>query len=117
MTTEKTDKESYRLDQDKPQMSLIDPWAAEGLAKVLTFGARKYNPWNWKKTGFQYSRTLDSLHRHLAAFERGEDIDPESRLPHIDHLGANWMFLSFYTKEMAHLDDRFKHKKETNDPK
>lgn len=107
MIKEDQSVKSVKYDDGKSLMSLVDPWALEGLAKVLTFGAKKYRPWGWKTSGFPYSRVLDSLHRHLAAFERGEDLDPESGLPHIDHIGANWMFLSYYTKEMKHLDDRF----------
>lgn len=94
-----------KYDGDKPRMDLLDWDALEGLAKVLTFGAQKYDANNWRG-GIAYSRITSSLVRHLAAFQRGEDIDPESGLPHIDHIGCNWMFLSYFTKRRANLDDR-----------
>lgn len=53
---------------------------------------------NWR-AGIQYSRLISSLLRHLSAIQRGELIDPESGLPHIDHLGCNWMFLSNFMKQ------------------
>lgn len=94
-------------DQQKPMMSLIDSDALEGLAKVLTFGAQKYDAHNWRG-GINYSRVISALLRHLSAINRGEDIDPESGLPHIDHVGCNWMFLSYFMKNnYDYWDDRF----------
>jgi len=62
------------------------------LAKVLTFGARKYKPNNWKQCA-DTGRYLAAAHRHLNAAITGEDNDPETNLPHIDHLLCNIMFL------------------------
>ena len=96
-----------KYDNDKPRMDLLDFDALEGLAKVLTFGAKKYDEHNWRN-GISYSRLTAAMLRHLAALQRGEDIDAESGLPHIDHLGCCWMFLSNMTKTRPDLDDRYK---------
>lgn len=96
-----------KYDQDKPRMDLLDATALEGLAKVLTFGANKYDAHNWRN-GINYSRCVAALMRHLSAIQRGEDFDPESGLPHIDHLGCCWMFLSNFMKTRSDLDDRWK---------
>lgn len=96
-----------KFDQAKPRMDLLDFDALEGLAKVLTFGANKYAAHNWRN-GISYSRLTAAMLRHLAAIQRGEDIDAESGLPHIDHLGCCWMFLSNMTKTRPDLDDRYK---------
>jgi hypothetical protein len=104
--TENPDQPAMKFDKEKPRFDLIDPWAMEGLAQVLTFGAQKYAANNWRK-GFEYSRVIAALMRHLAAIQRGEDIDPESGLPHIDHLGCCWMFLSNLMKTRKDLDDRW----------
>ena len=85
-----------KYDNDKPRMDLLDFDALEGLAKVLTFGAKKYDEHNWRN-GISYSRLTAAMLRHLTALQRGEDIDAESGLPHIDHLGCCWMFLSNMT--------------------
>lgn len=65
----------------------------EALANVLTFGARKYKPNNWKQCS-DTGRYLAAAHRHLNAVAGGEDLDPETGLPHIDHVMCNLMFLS-----------------------
>jgi hypothetical protein len=101
--------QGLKFDQDKPRMDLLDAKALEGLARVLTFGAHKYAAHNWR-TGLHYSRVISALLRHLNAVQQGQDIDPESNLPHIDHIGCCWMFLSNYMKgDLATtLDDRWK---------
>lgn len=93
-----------KKDGGKPRMDLLDPVALEGLAQVLTFGATKYEPHGWRE-GIQYSRIVAALIRHLMAIMRGEETDPESLLPHIDHVGANWMFLSNMMKERRDMND------------
>lgn len=102
-------EKAIRYDNEKPRMDLIDPDFLEGLAKVLTFGARKYSPNNWRN-GFYYSRVISSIYRHLIAFQRGEDCDPESGESHLYHLGCNVMFLAGIQKEFPELDDRYKGK-------
>ena len=101
-----------KYDGEKPRMDLLDAKALEGLAQVLTFGAQKYAANNWRN-GLEYSRLTAAMLRHLMAIQKGEDLDPESGLPHIDHLGCCWMFLSNLSKTRPDLDDRWK---ETNVP-
>lgn len=98
-------------DQEKAPMQLLDPLALEGLARVLEFGAKKYAAHNWRG-GLSYSRLLGAAIRHTFAILKGEDTDPESGLPHVDHLGCCWMFLSNMMKTRPDLDDRWKAKKE-----
>lgn len=94
-------------DEEKPRVDLLDPIALEGLAAVLAFGAKKYAAHNWRG-GISYSRVLAAALRHLFAILRAEDIDSESGLPHVDHLGCCWMFLSNFMKTRPDLDDRYK---------
>lgn len=98
-----------KFDSEKPRTDLLDANALEGLAKVLTFGANKYAANNWRG-GINYSRLLGAALRHTFALLRGEDTDPESGLPHVDHLGCCWMFLSAHMKNrrLNAFDDRFK---------
>ena len=84
-------------DSGKVRTELLDPLALEGLAAVLTFGANKYEAHNWRN-GINYSRLFGALFRHGFAILKGEYTDPESGLPHIDHLGCCWMFLSHQMK-------------------
>ena len=93
-------------DTDKLPLDLLDPLALEGLAAVLQFGAKKYAAHNWRG-GLSYSRLIAALLRHTFALLRGEDTDKESGLPHIDHVGCCWMFLSNAMKTRKDLDDRY----------
>lgn len=92
-------------DSDKLRVDLLPVDVLEGVAKILTHGANKYGDRNWER-GITYGRLYGAVLRHLFAFQRGEDIDPESGLPHIDHALCELMFLSAMTKRKPHLDDR-----------
>jgi hypothetical protein len=94
-------------DGGKPLLSLVSTPAIFGLARVLTFGAQKYSADNWRD-GFAWRRLINSLLRHGLEFSDGQDIDAESGLPIIDHLGCCWMFLSEAQKRQQGTDDRFK---------
>lgn len=97
-------QEALRYNNGKLRYSLTSPLAIEGLVKVLEYGAQKYEPHNWKK-GFRYTSIIDSTMRHIEKLRAGELIDPESGLPHIDHIGCNWMFLSHYMKTNTGTND------------
>lgn len=93
-----------KLDQGKPRMDLLDPSFTIGVAKVLTFGAGKYEANNWRK-GIEFSRLISAIHRHLAAIQQGEFIDPESGEPHVYHIGCNIMFLGWMMENKPELND------------
>ncbi len=59
-----------KYDGEKPRMDLLDADFLEGVAEVLTFGARKYAAHNWRG-GIHYSRLIAALYRHLGAINRG----------------------------------------------
>lgn len=99
--------EGTKYDGGKPRMDLLDTDALIGLAEVLTFGANKYAAHNWRQ-GIVNSRLTAALLRHLLAINKGELIDPESGLPHIDHVGCCWMFLSNNLKNRPDLNDTWK---------
>ena len=95
----------YKHDTEKVQMSLADPIALHALCTVLTHGAEKYGAYNWLE-GMDWSRVYDAALRHLNAFWNGEDIDPESGFPHVDHALCNLMILTRYTRTHQKLDNR-----------
>lgn len=98
-------------DQGKAPMSLLDRKWLEGTAQVLRFGAQKYAAHNWRK-GLPVTRVTDAALRHIMAFLDGEDTDPESGLPHLDHASCCLMFASNMHKTRPDMDDR--HNKETD---
>lgn len=79
-------------DQEKLKYTLIPPSLNEEVAKVLTFGARKYDANNWKKVD-NPDRYVDALYRHLELWRAGETHDQESKLHHLAHAATNIAFL------------------------
>lgn len=82
-----------KYDNGKPEYGLLPPFALEEVAKVLTFGAQKYDRENWKKLDELERRYFDAAQRHLWAIKRGEDRDPESGLHHLAHAATCLLFL------------------------
>jgi hypothetical protein len=104
-----TKSEAVKFDNGKPDWSLVPFESLEGMVRVLEFGAAKYSGWNWcDGGGFKWTRIIGSSLRHLFAFARGEDKDPESGLSHIYHVQCNMLFLAHYigNKEKYNKDDR-----------
>jgi len=98
-------QEGLRFNEGKLRYDLLHPIAQEGIVRVLTKGSKKYSEWNWAK-GMKWSTVIASLKRHLAAFEKGEDFDPETGELHVDHMQCNTHFLSAYYKIAPQHDDR-----------
>lgn len=93
----------------KTPLDLIPPQFLEGLAEVLKHGATKYAPGNWMR-GMAWETTLGGVQRHIQAFRRGEEIDPESGLPHLYHAACGIMFTAWY----AHGPSAEQHKQFDN---
>jgi len=71
------------------------------VAEVLTMGAKKYAPDNWRKVPDAKDRYLSAALRHLSARAQGEWLDPETGLPHTAHAICCLMFLGhFDSKEV-----------------
>lgn len=87
-----------KYDADKPDFGLIDPWFYEDLARVLTFGAKKYKPNNWQQVKNAKSRYVAALERHVNAYNKGEIFDQESGLSHMAHVAVNAMFLHYLNR-------------------
>lgn len=105
------EKEAIKFDSDKIKVELLPTAAVEEIAKVLTFGAQKYDSHNWRH-GFEWSRPLGACFRHLFAWARGIDKDPETGLSHLAHAGCNILFLLTFELEGSGEDDRYIDKKE-----
>jgi hypothetical protein len=102
-------KQAVKFDDGKVDWTLVPFEALEGMVQVLQFGAKKYAAWNWTEGGgFKWTRLVGSCLRHLFAWARGQDNDPESGLSHIYHAQCNLLFLAYYigNKEKFNKDDR-----------
>lgn len=103
-----------KFDNGKPPINLVPPEAIIAAANVFGFGAQKYGENNWRMDldKFPYSRHYASIMRHLLAFHSGEDLDPESGLPHTHHALTQMIILVMCEMQGKNVDDRFKVKEE-----
>ena len=85
-------------DGAKPRYDLIPFRALDEVAKVLTFGAKKYPPHNWKTLTDLESRYLAASLRHISAEMQGERTDDESGLSHLAHAITCLMFVIEHRK-------------------
>lgn len=98
-----------KFDADKIPLDLFPPEALIEIGKVLGHGAIKYGEHNWRG-GMKWGRLFAAAQRHLQAWLSGEDIDPDSGLPHLAHAGCCIAFLIAYQKSGIGADDRWKRK-------
>lgn len=95
----------------KPEAYALIPWGAmDEIARVYEFGARKYAEHNWRK-GYEWGKSFSALCRHIFAFWKGEDRDPESNLSHLAHAGFHILsLLTFWLDpdRYGEHDDRYK---------
>lgn len=62
------------------------PMTATAMGSLgLLEGLLKYGRSNWRVSGVRASIYVDALFRHIAAWFEGDDIDPDSGLPHLAH--------------------------------
>lgn len=101
--------EGRKDDSGKLPWHLLPGDAIEEIVKVLQFGANKYSERNWEK-GMLWSRCFSALMRHMWAWWRGEECDPETGLSHLAHAGCCILFLLAYEKRAVGNDDRPKEK-------
>lgn len=85
-------KEFMKFDGDKLRYDLVPPSAVKAMAEVLTFGARKYKPNNWKECQ-EPERYLAALYRHLELWRAGEVNDQDSGMHHLAHAMTNLAFM------------------------
>jgi hypothetical protein len=83
-----------KFDQEKARMGLLPPRALCLVSDVLTFGAKKYLPNNWKHVENGPERYLDAALRHITAYMTGEKKDQETGLPHMAHALCCLMFIA-----------------------
>jgi len=82
-----------KYDTEKHRYDLIPPFALDSMVAVLTHGAAKYSPDNWRHVDNGETRYFAAINRHLWAWKRGETNDPESGFSHLAHALCNLMFL------------------------
>ncbi len=90
-----------KYDQGKPRFDLIVPEFTYTLASIMAMGAEKYDANNWQQVDDFEARYTAALHRHVNAWQQGEQNDEESGRHHLAHAACNLMFL-FWNEEVIH---------------
>lgn len=90
--------DGVKYDKDKPKWSLLPFKALAEVVDVLTYGARKYAPDNWKKVPNARARYIDAAFRHFTTYINGEKNDSETGLNHLAHTICCLLFLLAFDK-------------------
>ncbi len=90
-------------DANKCRLELLPFEALNEVGWVMTFGATKYSPNDWRK-GLAVPRVLGAALRHLFAYLTGEKLDPESGRSHLAH--AVCMILFALTFDLEERDGK-----------
>lgn len=93
--------------QKLARIGSLDPKALMEVAKVAGFGEQKYSRLNYLK-GYDWSLSYDACQRHLHAYWSGEDLDPESGLPHLAHAAWHCLAQLAFMIHGLGTDDRYK---------
>ena len=96
-----TTGQPLKFDEGKLDLSLVEPWVEEVIARVYTEGLRKYTRDSWKQFSLEDARKLIApAKRHLNEYRKGEFTDPATGLPHL--VQAAWNLLTIYYHETRH---------------
>lgn len=101
----KKSKSGVKNDQHKIRWDLVPFDAVNEVAKVLTFGAEKYESRNWE-LGMDWSRAFGAAQRHLTRWFHGQDKDKETELTHLASACCCLFFLLSWEIRKVGNDDR-----------
>lgn len=93
-------------DGEKPMIALLSPKGVLEEAKGMTYGAKKYGQYNWRK-GIVVSRYLSAALRHIWQHIGGETIDEESGIMHLGLAKCNLGMAIQTLEDYPDLDDRY----------
>ena len=83
---------AWKGDAGKVRLDLLPFAALEDVARVLEYGAKKYQPQGWRAVAGGHDRYVAAALRHLHAHAGGETLDEESGLPHLAHAACSILF-------------------------
>lgn len=95
-----------RQGRKKVSTSVIPRTVLLELALAMTEGDLKYKRFNFRESKIYTSDYIDAADRHFTRFIEGEDIDPDSGLPHLTKLIACLFVLRDAQIAGTAIDDR-----------
>jgi hypothetical protein len=94
---------NVKQDTGKLRYDLMPFDALDYVAKVLTYGIKKYprpeENWRVNSVKDDIYRYKAALLRHYSAMAQGETLDSESGLPHMAHIATNSLFILALEKQ------------------
>jgi hypothetical protein len=91
--------DGVKHDAQKPRWDLV-PWSElADVVDVLTDGASKYAPDNWKRVENAQERYFAAALRHLTAWREGVKNDAETERSHLAHATCCLLFMAWFDKE------------------
>ena len=93
-----------KLDDGKPHWELLPFEQVSQVVDVLTFGAKKYAPDNWKKVR-PMKRYVGAAFRHLTAWCMGEKFDKEDGKSHLAHAICCLLFLMWADDNKINMEE------------
>ena len=91
-----------KADEGKIRMELLPMRELREVAKVLTYGAKKYSADNWKSVADAKERYAGALLRHFTEYREGNAFDSEALgtgVRHIAQVVCNALFLLYMELE------------------
>ena len=95
-------EQGRKFDGGKLRYDLLPVHAIEEVTRVITLGAEKYDPENWKRVPEGRRRYYAAAMRHMEAWRKGEKQD-EIGTHHIANAISNLIFI--LEKELRGLED------------
>lgn len=80
-------------DAGKLRYDLLPVAPLRAVVGVLTHGAARYGADNWRAVPDAPRRYYAAAMRHLEAWRAGDELDPDSGLPHLAHAACSVLFL------------------------
>jgi hypothetical protein len=82
-------KDAAATRDKKPRLDLLEHCADIEIAAALLTGAAKYGVGNYRTIPIAARVYGAAIKRHVGAWLEGQELDPESGLSHLAHIGAN----------------------------
>ena len=95
---------TMKHDDGKLRYDLLDDQAMDEMVAVLTYGAVKYEPNNWRTVKDARARYVAALRRHLSDYLQGEHTDDETGLLSLAHAACDVHFLLALELHQGHRD-------------
>jgi len=99
-------KTAGRFSAGKIRHDLIPEYPIDELAKVYTYGCKKYDADNWRKGLAWKENVISPLKRHLQKWLQGEMLDDESNCHHLAMVMWQCCALMEYERCKLGQDDR-----------